>query len=436
MTEYWPALLYLLKNLLNTACLFCVGRFLFGFPFKKRCVLPAALLLLLAAAAAVTVAPLGLSEEDRRMLADAFSFVLCVSFPLSLTLTPRHSALTCLGAALVLGFTADTLYSLVADIAGDALWWESVFTLALYALLLCFLIYAGKHGRLSSLQGAFRTVPKGAWAALLFFEFTSYYRVFGNMYSWYRVFSAISVIAVLLTLFFLIFKLLRFSEQQNTLLARLETQKEYGERLQRSDEELRAFRHDYKNHLIVVRSYLESGNVEAAKAYFDSINELSPEALRKVSTGNFAADALISYKLRAAEGKGVSFCFEGHIPPGGMRDEDLCAILSNLLDNAVEAAAPLEGEKNVHIEAVSRNGFLLLCVTNPTAGATSSGQSGRRTNNSGVDLPATTKADKKNHGYGLKNVRKAARKYGGNLTTESGEHMFSANVMIKLGTSE
>ena len=41
-------------------------------------------------------------------------------------------------------------------------------------------------------------------------------------------------------------------------------------------------------------------------------------------------------------------------------------ILSNLLNNAVEAAVPLAGEKDVHIEAVSKNGFLLLCVTNPT----------------------------------------------------------------------
>ena len=430
MTELVSALLYFLKDLLKTACLIEIGRSVFTFPQKKRRFLPACLLLLLAAAAVIAVFPESLSEENRRMAADSASFLLCVGLPLSLAQSPGRQLISYGGAALLLDFTADTLYSLVASIGGDALWWESTFGALFYGMLLAFLRLSGKRGDMGYLSGSFRTVPKWAWAALLFFEFTCYYRTFGEALSWYNAFSAVAVISVLLTLFFLIFRLVRTAERQTDIL-----------RLQRSDEELRAFRHDYKNHLVVIRSYLESGNTEAAKAYFDSIGTLSPEALRQTGTGNFAADALIGYKLRAAEEKGVRFTFEGRIPSSGIRDEDLCTILSNLLDNAVEAAAPLEGEKEVHIEAIFKNNFLLLCITNPTGNAP---QNERGTPDSGTpggkysdgrfaaDLPTTTKADKKNHGYGLKNVRIAVNKYGGSFTATKENDTFTASVRIKI----
>ena len=444
MTALFSALLYFTKDLLKAACLIVIGRDVFGYPQRRRRILSGVLLALLAAPAALAAAPLGWREENRRMLADTLSFLLCVGLPLAFSQAPRRKLAAFFCAALLLDFTADTLYSLAASIGKDAVWWESAFGVLFYSLLPACLLLAGKRGDIGVLRGAFQTIPKGVWAALLFFEFTCYYRTFGEALSWYNAFTAVAVLSVLLTLFYLIFRLLRSAEQQNDLLGRLAAQKDYGERLQRSDEELRAFRHDYRNHLIVVRSYLESGDVEAAKAYFDGIAALSEPSRGKVSTGNFAADAIISYKLRAAEQQGVRFCFEGCIPPEGIRDEDLCTILSNLLDNAVEAAAPLAGEKDVHIEAVSKNGFLLLCVTNPTGnapkkrkndpsgapgGRESSGKSGGSRTSA---LPATTKSDKKNHGYGLKNVKKTVQKYGGSFTVDAGEQTFSANVRIKL----
>ena len=329
---------------------------------------------------------------------------------------------------MLLDFTADTLYSLVARIAADALWWESAFGAAVFLVVLIFLRYTGRRSKIGSLRGAFVNIPPWTWGVLLFFEFTCYYRTFGEALSWYNVFASVSVIAVLLTLFFLIWKILFFAQRQDELLQQMASQKEFGEKLQRSDDELRAFRHDYKNHLIVVRSFLESGDINAAKSYFDSVNSFSAEALRRVSTGNFAADALLNYKIKTAEESGVHLHFDGDIPAEGMRDEDLCTILSNLLDNAVEAAAQLDGEKSVQIEAVTKNGFLLLSVTNPMAETPQKVEKN-------VSRLTSAKADGKNHGFGLKNVRKTVQKYGGSFTVTAENGSFTAAVRIKVAST-
>ncbi|MBR0509689.1 MAG: sensor histidine kinase [Clostridia bacterium] len=422
MIPVLSVVLYFLKDTLLSVCLYFCGRFVFAYPEKARRILTGGLFLLLACNAAALLFA-DFDKTDLRGLTDAASFVLCCAAALSFFERPLSKTVAVAAAALVFSFTAETLYSQVSPIGEDALIFDAAFFAALFAVFAFFLYVAARKRNLTLLQGAFRSVPKWIWAVLLFFEFTGYYRTFGAAEAWYRVFSAVSVVSVIAGLLFLIGKILSFAQQQTEILRQLSVQKEYAETLIHSDEALRAFRHDYKNHLIVIDAYLENGDLKGAKSYLDGVATLSAEGMRRVSTGNFAADAVLNYKFAYADRQGIRTRFEGHIPEKGIRDEDLCTILANLLDNAIEACEALEGERAVEVEAVCGKGSFLLSVTNSVFGAVPAVKDGA--------LPQTAKADKKNHGYGLKNVRKTARKYNGALTLETTENTFCATVRLQ-----
>ena len=120
----------------------------------------------------------------------------------------------------------------------------------------------------------------------------------------------------------------------------------------------------------------------------------------------------------AAEAQSVLH-FSGQIPAAGIRSDDLCTIFSNLLDNAVEACRAQNGRQDIFVEAKTSAGTFLLSVSNPTGAAANITRK-------------TTKADKRNHGFGLKNVERAAKKYGGTLQTDIQNGMFCADVLLKL----
>ena len=158
------------------------------------------------------------------------------------------------------------------------------------------------------------------------------------------------------------------------------------------------------------------------------------------------ADALLNAKRAAAAQKGVELRFRGAVPMAGIKDADLCVVLSNLVDNAVEAVERLAGlsrigdggetdpagtqapEKvpaeaeghglGVSVDAKQVENYLLLTVVNPLP--------------PDADVRGTSKPDKKNHGLGLGNVRKTLGRIGGALSLERENGSFLAVARIPL----
>ena len=129
-------------------------------------------------------------------------------------------------------------------------------------------------------------------------------------------------------------------------------------------------------------------------------------------------------KAVSAAKNSIGLMFSGMIPSSGIRNEDLCTVLSNLVDNAVEACEKLTADtKTVEIEADAVNGFFLLSVSNPVM------------NGVGTGLK-TTKRNKKNHGIGLKNVERTVKKYAGAMTFTCEENVFTADIRMKLQKEE
>ena len=121
------------------------------------------------------------------------------------------------------------------------------------------------------------------------------------------------------------------------------TQRIYYKKLLDNYSELRRFKHDYKNQLIVLQSYLEQDKIEYAKQYIKNSNEYV-NSLERYHTGCFVFDALLDYKNQKAGKHNTSIKCSGNFNPLSLDDVDLCIIFGNALDNAIEACEKIVTE--------------------------------------------------------------------------------------------
>ena len=106
-----------------------------------------------------------------------------------------------------------------------------------------------------------------------------------------------SVAGIVLCLFYMLFKISLMAFKQNEILNQMQLQKEMFEKQSASDEELRRFRHDYKNHMIVIGSLLSGGKTEEAADYAKKLGNITGETKFLIRTGNPAADVLLNQAL-------------------------------------------------------------------------------------------------------------------------------------------
>ncbi len=327
--------------------------------------------------------------------------------------------LTILWQTIFYTFTVEVFWGLIAFYTSQALWLEYVVCTVLYLLTgggICLLARRAGGNRLPWLVAA---TPKWTYAVLLVFEVMCYYKAYGEEAAFFDLAFLFSSGALIVTVLYLLFRIVRLSHEEAALMQQMTLQKEYAEAAITDDEELRRFRHDYKNHMLVVQTLLESGKTEDARKYIAAVQEPVNAAMQKVKTGNFVADTILNHKASIAADAQIVLHFTGRIPTDGIRSDDLCTIFSNLLDNAVEACRAQNGRQDIFVEAKTSAGTFLLSVSNPTGAAANITR-------------RTTKADKRNHGFGLKNVERAAKKYGGTLQTDIQNGMFCADVLLKL----
>ena len=317
-------------------------------------------------------------------------------------------------------FTVDMFYSLCSPLVGDLLPIECIINTVIFSLVCVLIEFTAKKSEINFLPKVFAEIPKWIYAAIMLFELTCYYKEFGVSAAWYNVLYVISSAAVIICVLYLVFKIFYMAYQQNNILQQMAIQKDFGEKAAVGDKELRRFRHDYKNHMIVVNAFLESGNVKEAREYLESINDSINGVINKIKTGNFVSDAILNNKAVAAARTDTKILFSGVIPSSGIRNEDLCTILANLVDNAVEACEKLPTTvRTIEIESNVINGYLILSISNPTAG-------------DDTGELRTTKKDKKNHGIGLKNIERAVKKYEGAVSIERENKTFTTDVRMKL----
>ena len=191
----------------------------------------------------------------------------------------------------------------------------------------------------------------------------------------------------------------------------------YYQGLQQQETQVRRLRHDLRNHLTAVRGLLERGDAQGAIGYLDQI--AGSPALRggRRVCENEAANAVLSAKAEAMEREGVTADLAVSLPKDlPVADVDLCALLGNALDNAIEGSRG-GADRRITVRCKADKGLLMLRVENTLGGEVK------------PDL-ATTKADKAAHGFGIPGMREIAERYGGTLDAGPREGRFELVVCL------
>lgn len=142
----------------------------------------------------------------------------------------------------------------------------------------------------------------------------------------------------------------------------------YYQGIRREQTQVRTLRHDLCNHLTVLQGLVEHGDREKVQAYLEQIVGSSALQGSRQLCENEVANAVVTAKAEAMERNGLIRDLQITLPPEPpVADTDLCALLGNALDNAMEAADKA-GDKKIFMRCQADKGMLMLKVRNALAG--------------------------------------------------------------------
>ena len=178
--------------------------------------------------------------------------------------------------------------------------------------------------------------------------------------------------------------------------------------------------HDLNNHLNLLYQLLQDGNVEEAQGYIQEIANPILVLSKKEWTGIDVVDAVINSKIQEMNERKITMDINVELPGNTtILPNDLCTVLSNLLDNAIEAVDKLERNRSIRLTMRRANFFLFIRVWNPCS-----------KNRKFGTFPATTKKDAALHGWGLRSVDDVVKRYKGTIECANDNHEFVVNIML------
>jgi sensor histidine kinase regulating citrate/malate metabolism len=183
----------------------------------------------------------------------------------------------------------------------------------------------------------------------------------------------------------------------------------------------RGWRHDYRNHIQVLSSYAEMGDLEAIKKYLGELALDLNAVDTALKTGNKMTDVILNSKISLAKSRDIAVKADAHVPVAlSVKEIDLCIILGNLLDNAIEACMSLPPqERLIRIYMDIKNTQLYISVTNTTASVKQKKENGRFRTTKGLG-----------HGYGLVRIDTIIDRYQGYISRNSEDGAFSTEILL------
>jgi signal transduction histidine kinase len=238
---------------------------------------------------------------------------------------------------------------------------------------------------------------------------------------------AISYIAINIIVFILYEIINREAEKNYALIAKAkqyELTEQHNNQVIEVYDRMREWRHDYNNHMQLIVGMLESpdSNNDEIINYIKDLDEKIKSSSLEIVTGNLLIDAIVSVKATLASVHDISFEYKISLTDAiTIDDTDLCSILSNLLDNAIEACCKLVENRYIHLEMlIFRNQFNIK-IKNSTDGNYRIENGRFKTTKSG-DL----------HGIGMGHVKSIVENYGGIFDAVPESDSFTVNISIPL----
>lgn len=208
----------------------------------------------------------------------------------------------------------------------------------------------------------------------------------------------------------------RIAEYQNDLITK------HCDEVENIYKTMRGWRHDYHNHIQTLLAL--SGDEEKTKEYLLNLNQDLTSVDTVIKTGNVMVDAILNSKLSLIKSKKINVNAKAVVPPKlNISEIDLCVIIGNLLDNAMEACLvqPEENDRFIRIFIGVLKGQLYISVSNSVGGnIKKSGRNYLSTKNS------------PSHGFGLMRVDKIAARYQGFVNRQNEDGVFATEIMLPI----
>lgn len=185
---------------------------------------------------------------------------------------------------------------------------------------------------------------------------------------------------------------------------------------------MRGWRHDYHNHLQTLKARLDMGQTTGARSYLDHLEDDLDGIRALAETGNVSVDAILNAKLSLVLKQGIDLNFKATVPQSlTVSDIDLCVILGNLIDNAMESCEKVEeGSRFLRLYIGVLRQQLYLSISNATT------ETVRR-----IDA-AYVSTKRGSHGHGLKRIDRVVEKYGGYVNRQNEPGVFATEILLPL----
>lgn len=198
--------------------------------------------------------------------------------------------------------------------------------------------------------------------------------------------------------------------------------RKYCDEVESMYRKMRGWRHDYHNHIQALQASMALEKYEEVNTYLRQLNDDLTTVDATVKTGRVMVDAILNGKINIAAQNHIPVNAKAKIPEDTpVSDVDLCVIIGNLLDNAVEENKKLPEENRfLRIYIGQKNTQFYLAFTNAA---------GRKQERQGSLFRSTKGAE---HGFGLGRVESIVKKYGGQFFADSEDGGFTAEILIPL----
>lgn len=207
----------------------------------------------------------------------------------------------------------------------------------------------------------------------------------------------------------------RLEEYTQMWKRRLEEQGEYLE-------QMRSIKHDIEAHMIVLQYYMEEEKYEEAKVYLQRMRnqQMKIGNASQIDVGNELINTIIIDYLKRVNDE-IEFQYKGELPKKlAMTDYELCVVFSNLMSNAVEACKNLSKIRKTIKLKICVGERLNIYIENPKEWELDEAILG----------VSSTKENKEEHGYGIRNIKEIVSKYGGEINFKITEERFGVEIIL------
>lgn len=248
-----------------------------------------------------------------------------------------------------------------------------------------------------------------------------------DMNSSFFITIGVSLILINVFLYFLIRKIGQKNQENAELLIdkiQLEFYRSQLSESQSQYKEMKKLRHDIKNHLQCLSALIYEKSYCKAQAYLTDILENKLDfGYANIKTSNQVVDAIVNTKLSVCNKKNIKTTVHASPFELNINDVDICIVLGNLFDNAIEACEKIDGERLIYFEILQKKSYVNITIRNTTKGNTIAENPNLK----------TTKRDKTLHGFGITAIKEIVEKYNGMVEIHEENANFYVNIWLPSG---